>query len=192
MACVLKPEILTHPNVPKPLHGISPRTIMGQAWWDKTRREVYAKYDYICVACGVPKTEAMFHKWLEAHEYWKIDYETGICEIISIEPLCHACHNFIHSGRLSMIIGKEKSQSEAIQILEHGFKILADNKLQAFPFTVYLAERLEAETFGVDSYYLPDGDVAWSDWKLVFEGNEYHSRFSSFDDWKAHYKNGGK
>ena len=93
----LKPEILAHPHIPKPMHGLSPRTIMGNEWWDVTRKEVYAKYDYHCIACGVPKAEAIAHHWLEAHEFWHIDYRTGVCEISSIEPLCHYCHNFIIS-----------------------------------------------------------------------------------------------
>lgn len=118
---VLKPEILCHPHIPKPLHGVAPRAIKGQTWWDKTRQEAYRSTDYHCVACGVHKHEAKKHKWLEAHEFWNIDYNTGVCEVKSIEPLCHYCHNFIHSGRLSMIVGKEKSKQEVIDILEHGF-----------------------------------------------------------------------
>ena len=81
-----KPKILAHPNIPKPLHGISPRTIMGDDWWNKTRQEVYKKYDYHCIACGVAKEDAKKHQWLEAHEFWNINYETGICTVESIEP----------------------------------------------------------------------------------------------------------
>ena len=184
----LKPEILAHPHIPKPMHGLSPRTIMGNEWWDVTRKEVYAKYDYHCIACGVPKAEAIAHHWLEAHEFWHIDYRTGVCEISSIEPLCHYCHNFIHSGRIAMIIGKEKSEEEIIAILEHGFNILAENKLKCFPFTLNFAENLFADTYGVRAYDIPDGDVPWEEWKLIWNGKEYHSKFKSFSEWKSFYQ----
>lgn len=184
----LMPEILTHPNIPKPLHGIAPRTIMGQKWWDKTRKEVYAKTDYHCIACGVSKDEAKGHKWLEAHEFWEIDYATGTAKITSIQPLCHYCHNFIHSGRLSKIIGGEKSENEIKHILEHGFKILSKNNLQCFPGTLELAEKIGARTFNVTAYELPDNDIEWKNWRLVWNGMEYGSKFRDMEAWQDFYK----
>lgn len=179
-----------HPNIPKPLHGVSPRTIEGEEWWEKERRLTYARYDYHCIACGVVKHEARKHHWLEAHEYWQIDYNTGICRVDSIEPLCHYCHNFIHSGRLAMILGKEKTKVEVVEILEHGFEILAGAKLDCFPGTWWLAERLSAYTYGVMPYRFPDEDIAWNEWKLLWNGKEYHSPYKDFWAWQEHYKGG--
>lgn len=184
----LKPEILSHPNIPKPLHGIAPRTIKGQTWWNKTRQEVYASSDYHCIACGVHKDKAQAHQWLEAHEFWDIDYTHGEAVIKSIEPLCHYCHNFIHSGRLEMIIGNEKTEQEAKRILEHGFKILKDNKLKCFSGTYNLAKKLGVRTLGVKPYNTPETNVKWSDWKLIFEDKEYYSKFNNIDEWQEFYK----
>jgi predicted HNH restriction endonuclease len=182
-----KPEILTHPNIPKPLHGISPRTIMGEDWWNKTRQEVYARYDYHCIACGVAKAEAKEHQWLEAHEFWNIDYYKGVCEIKSIEPLCHYCHNFIHSGRLKMIMGKDKTREQVKAILEHGMKILSDNKLACFPSTFYFAQDMGCNTYQVYPYEITGLDIPWNEWKLVWNGKEYHSKFQSFEEWRSFY-----
>lgn len=183
-----KPEILTHPNIPKPLHGLSPRTIMGENWWNRERQKVYESTDYHCIACGIHKTKAKKYNWLEAHEYFDIDYNTGRCEVISIEPLCHYCHNFIHSGRLAMIINKEKSRKEVIEILEHGFKILFKNKLDCFNGTYVLANRIKCNLYNTLPYRMDiNMDMKWNDWRLVFNGKEYKSKFKSYNEWKSYY-----
>ena len=184
----LHPEVLMHPNIPKPLHEVNPRNIMGQDAWDVVRQEAYASTDYHCIACGVHKFDAKSKQWLEAHEFYNIDYENGRVEIDRIIPLCHYCHNFIHSGRLSMIIGKEKSKDEVIEILEHGFNILKKHGLEAFPHTVALANQLGANTFGVDSYEMYEGETPeWHEWRMIWRGNEYKPKYKSYEEWRARY-----
>lgn len=184
----LHPEILMHPNIPKPLHEVNPRTIMGKTAWDIVRQEAYASTDYHCIACGVHKSQAAVHQWLEAHEFYQIDYQAGRVEIEKIIPLCHFCHNFIHSGRLHMITGKEKTQDEVVEILEHGFAVLSKAGLPAFPFTLELAHEVGAKTFGVGPNLLPDGEMpAWEDWRLVWQGKEYPPKYKTYNEWKARY-----
>ena len=184
----LKPELLQHPNIPKMLHGLAPRVIKGQDWWNKTRQEAYASTDYHCLACGVHKTQANYHQWLEAHEDYTIDYKKGEMKINKIIPLCHSCHNFIHSGRLSVSGNIEK----IIDIVEHGLTILEANDLKAFPYTLHLAKELKINhkckpcDYGIKS----EKDICqnWNEWKLIFEGKEYYSKFNNFDDWKRFYE----
>lgn len=184
----LHPEVLMHPNIPKPLHEVNPRNIMGKEKWDVVRQEAYASTDYHCIACGVHKNQAKGPKWLEAHEFYDIDYGMGRVEIEKIIPLCHYCHNFIHSGRLSMIIGKEKMRDEVIDILEHGFNILSKHGLSAFAFTLHFAEEIGAETYGVDPNITPDGEVpAWEDWRLVWDGIEYPPKYKTYAEWRARF-----
>ena len=183
----LRPEVLTHPNIPKPLHGLNPRTVKGKEWWDKTRFKAQEKYDYCCAACGVPKQEAKKHQWLEGHEYWDINYKTGVCEVIEIVPLCHYCHNFIHSGRLSAVAGKDKPLNEVREILKHGFKILKENNLKAFEGTIDVAIRLGVDTLGVSYYQLKPNILKWSDYSMLLEGQQYNSLFKNFKEWEKHY-----
>lgn len=185
-----KPEILCHPNIPKPLHGIAPRTIMGQKWWDKTRREAYARYDYQCVACGIHK-KATRKGWLEAHEFWHINYATGECSITSIEPLCHTCHNFIHSGRLQAIQDQPvaeggKPKDEIIRILQHGVNILRKNNLQIWWGTAEYVRDLHC-------FWIPDREVQerpkevapWEAFFLKWKGKTYPGRTK--EEWIEQY-----
>jgi hypothetical protein len=188
MDFVEHPEVLTHPNIPIPLHGLNPRTIKGDKWWDKTRKEAYAATNDHCFACGIHKSNARGRKWMEGHEYWNIDYQAGKCVVEKIIPLCHYCHNFIHSGRLSMIAGKDKTYREVIDILEHGFGILKKNGLKCFGNTRSLALDLGADTFGVEEYENRiNPNIRWQDWVLVLEGVEYHSLFANEGAWRDHY-----
>lgn len=179
----LLPEVLSHPHIPKPLHEVNPRNIMGKEAWDITRQKAYHSTNYHCVACGVHKTKARKHKWLEAHEFYKFDYENGRVEIEKIIPLCHFCHNFIHSGRLSMIMGKDKTKTEVKNILKHGIAVLSKNNLKAFPFTLKFAQSLGVDTAGVEAYDMPDSSVEWGDWRMIWEGKEYPPKYKTYEEW---------
>lgn len=171
----LIPTILQHPNIPEALHHINPRTIEGKKWWNYKRQEVYASTNYHCIACGVHKRKAKRRKWLEAHEFWNIDYQTGECKIEGIYPLCHYCHNFIHSGRLTKLLQEEViSRNYVKEILEHGFEILSKNNLKCFPGTLKLANLVKANTFGVEPYELNINPfLKEEDFYLVWKGKKY-------------------
>jgi hypothetical protein len=184
-----EPAILTHPHIPKPLHGMNPRSLKGQEWWDRARRKAYASTGYRCLACGVPKAQAHEHQWLEAHEWWRINYQEGTAVVERIVPLCHWCHSFIHSGRLQMIAGREKPIEVCVDILEHGFRILRDHKLRVFPVTLDFARAIGARTFGVRSYKIRvNPEVQWRDWRIILDGEEYRSKFRDAREWRDHYR----
>jgi hypothetical protein len=180
-------EILCHPHIPKPLHGLNPRTLMGEEWWNYHRHIAYARYDYRCIGCGKHKASVPGPKWLEAHENYEYDYEKGRAHIISIEPVCHYCHNFIHTGRLQMIMGKEKTVDEVKAILQYGFDVLKGSGLQVFPFTMDFAHDLKVKTYDVDAYEIPISTVPWEDWRLIVDGVEYKPLFASHDEWRKKY-----
>ena len=182
-----KPEVLQHPNIPKPLHGLAPRVILGQDWWDKTRQEAYASTDYHCIACGIHKTDAKYHRWLEAHEDYTIDYEEGIMKVNKIIPLCHSCHNFIHSGRLSMVSKTADQINKAREILKHGFAVLEANNLDAFYGTIIVAGRLAVPHNCKPIEEDVDKFAKWNDWKMIIDGKEYYSKFKDYEEWSNHY-----
>ena len=139
---------------------------MGQEWWDKIRKEVYASTGFHCAACGVHQSAAQYKKWLEAHEFYDFDYEKGTATLKEIVPLCHFCHSYIHSGYLNVRYSKGEITRDIYQsILVHGRKLTKDLKRPQIPGVV----------------------AAWSDWRLIFEGKEYKPLFDSFDHWHYHY-----
>ncbi len=164
-----RPEILLHPNIPKPMHGLAPRTIMGSVWWDAERQKAYKSTGYTCAACGVPKADAEYHQWLEAHELYAIDYVKGRMVYMETVPLCHACHNFIHSGRMQAMVRKGEMKPEKQRhILERGLQILKAAGIQKTG---------------------PENSIAdWADWRLVFNGVEYPPIYKTFNEWMAKYK----
>lgn len=182
------PQYLTHPNIPKPLHGINPRTIMGQDWWDEKRYEAYATHDYRCWACGIHKTEAKYHHWLEAHEEYDIDYATGEVKLKGIIALCHSCHNFIHSGRLLMMWKRgEWPKEKCIDILRRGFDILNGAGLEPFHGTKRVWALLHNEDF-VPGERERIQLAPWEQWHLVIDGTKHYSKFKNIYEWAEHYR----
>ena len=181
-----RPEILLCPNVPKPLHGVAPRVVLGKAWWDAERRKSYESTDFHCAACGVEKYRARWHKWLEGHELYDIDYRHGKMVYAETVPLCHFCHNFIHDGRLKELTRKgEIPKAKSAMILAHGDFVLRRAGLQKLP--LWLRE--------VTMKLLLENQqtVAWQDWRLVIGGKEYPPKFKDFNEWRSfHDVAGGK
>jgi hypothetical protein len=195
-----RPELLNHPNIPKPLHGLAPRVLLGEEWWNEAREQAYKRNYYQCWACGVHKYEALFHRWLEAHETYAIDYRAGRAEMIEVVALCHACHNFIHSGRLMALLEQDQIPPGRFwAILKHGFKML---RTAGLPDNIYAREAVlagwqllidcpwwvQAETW--DRTPLADdapGTARWQDWRLVLNGVEYPPLHKDYAAWKRHY-----
>ena len=162
----IRPEILLHPNVPKPLHHVNPRSILGKEWWDIQRQKAYKKNNYCCWACGIHKSEAKYHQWLEAHEHYDINYETGCVKLKEIVALCHSCHNSIHDGRMAMLLRRgEITNEKYINILNH--------KIDLFiKYEIY--EKSEEIT----------KSAKWKDWHLFLNGEKYYTPYEDINDWE--------
>jgi hypothetical protein len=188
----LQPEILLHPNIPKPLHGLAPRTIKGDDWWNKERQKAYSKNNYKCWSCGIDKLQAKYHKWLEAHEIYKINYTIGEVKFIDICALCHSCHNFIHSGRLFSLYQKGEIKYDKIyDILKHGFDILKNTKLEINPFALRVAkevnEKLHKEYSKYKIYSYGICLAKWEDWYMLIDNKKYKGKFKTFEEWEEFY-----
>lgn len=162
----LRPEVLLSANTVKPMHGVTPRTILGREWWDATRHAAYESTGFHCVACGVSKYQAREHQWLEGHELYRTDYRAGRMTYVETVPLCHYCHCFIHDGRLTSLCKKGEIPFEkVVAVMDHGRAVLRVAKLKKGP----------AHT----------GKTAeWGSWRLVLQGRMYPPLYPTFEDWK--------
>lgn len=163
-----RPEILTSPNIPQPMHGLAPRTILGENWWNRTRRACYKSTNFHCIACGVHKYQARNRQWLEGHEVYDIDYLLGRMTFVEVVPLCTFCHNYIHDGRLRWLLETGKvHHAKYAAIIQHGDKVLREAGLIR------------------ETYNGPTAD--WEDWRLVIDGAEYEPLYKSFEDWRREF-----
>jgi hypothetical protein len=191
-----QPELLGHPNIPRPMQGLNPRSIKGARWWDIARQNAYAKFDYRCWACGTPKGVALFHNWLEAHESYTIDYERGRMELHEVVALCHACHNYIHSGRLWSLYTKGEISKDRISlIINRGLILCKEHDVRPFFAPLLIKSLLFGNTMqeGMDfakaqnGWFPPEKKAGWNAWRMVIDGIEYESNFVDEQAWRDTY-----
>lgn len=162
----LQPEILLQHGIPVPLWGINPRTVLGETWWNKTRRAAYRSTGYRCLACGVKPG-----RWIQAHEVYSIDYERGLMVYVQAVPLCQLCHLFIHRVRLLRLHQRGYvGQAEYRTVLEHGSRILRAARLVCCDPPLKMAH--------------------WSRWRMMVLGRTYGPRYKSYKDWLNRNKRG--
>ncbi|KKN70602.1 hypothetical protein LCGC14_0428750 [marine sediment metagenome] len=172
-----RPEILLCPNIPSPMHGVTPRSILGPKWWNETRKAAYKSTAYRCLACGIYKFSAAFRQWLEGHELYKVDYKLGRLTYIETVPLCFCCHNYIHDGRLrAMLEHHEITDCRFVAIIQHGDRVLSAAGLSRLSFAERRDELIEAGL---------QGEVAgWKKWRMVLKGKMYKPKFATPQQWE--------
>ena len=181
-------SILSSPNIPKPLHGLNPRNIMGKPAWDIERQKVYASTEYHCASCGVHKSQAKLHQWLEAHEVFDIDYNHGVADLQEIVPLCHFCHSFIHSGLLRIRARKKEVTAQHVRdVLEHGCRQLRMVGGGMFSGTAELCDLVSVDRSGIPTLNPPHNMADWGKWRMTWDGKEYRGKFKSMRQWQNHY-----
>lgn len=170
-----KPELLMQRPIVKALHGVAPREIKGKEWWDETRKLVYEKHNFHCIACGVHKTNAKEKKHLEAHEWYECDYENTKYTLKEIIPLCHYCHNYIHYQRSkAMLDCGNMTKAKYDAIFRHGDSVLKEIGL--------------TKDYNLPEDHFPEKNGTWETWYLEFEGEKYYTKFKTPEEMDEYYK----
>lgn len=178
----VRPKLLLHQPLPRPLHGVAPRIVFGKTWWDETRGKAAIKNRYCCWACGVAKEKAEEHTWLEGHEAYNIDFKKGRAVFMEVVSLCHYCHCFIHLGRLQNEVQRGFSPySKVLAVEGHGLNILVKNKIIP-KRKAHLNKEQALRNFVRDISMVP-----WSQWRLVIYDKEYTPELKTQDAWRKRY-----
>ncbi len=199
-------SILADFNIPKPLHGLNPRTIKGQGWWDEQRCKAYKKHNYHCWACGTHKSNGLVKDrlWLEAHEQYNyiIDKGKGVLTLREIVALCPACHNFIHSGRLVKLVENEEVDlAFAFTILHRGLTLLKKAGMEPNVFAMHAANLLSEEYHNTPSWaqevkvwldkwqpsplFKEMQKIEWSNWSMIIDGKKHEPLTE--EEWELKY-----
>lgn len=192
--------LLCMPNIPKPLHGLNPRTIVGEATWKCIREQCVARADFKCEICGKKNK-----KHLQTHELYSYDFKNGIGKFERCVALCEQCHmRFIHSGRMFTKYKKSFLMKNEIYVgIEHGFALIKkwndkhdpSDKLRVSPA---ILDYIDNEDLGdriwelIDKYeiefYVIKQEAKWSDWKLIIGDKEYKTLYKDEKEWQEKMK----
>lgn len=200
--------LIAMPNIPKPLHGVNPRILLGSGNWNKMRKACYEAANDTCEICGA-KPENLRHR--HGHEVFRISYSQGIAKFVRVFCVCSLCHlACIHTGR-AITLWKQNNPLYPTEFLlqgaEHAFKIINEyNKdhpetdLRAYAmFLEYLKydglkEPMEKliKKYDMKFYTEVTDMVDWSDWKLLIGDNEYPTPYQNEKDWEEAMKERSK
>lgn len=79
--------------------------------WDRLRKYVYTRVNYICECCNVNTKES--DTTIEAHERWDYNEQTQTQKLVRIVALCHECHQSTHMG-FANVMGKGEEAKQHI------------------------------------------------------------------------------
>lgn len=173
------PKYLLQPQIPKPLHGVNPRSILGSSWWNKTRKAAYGSTNYHCKTCGVSRLNAKSFQRVEGHEVYNFDYQKGQLTYLETIPLCHYCHNYIHQGRLHGLMKQGKvNATHYVAVIKHGDRVVKQSGIDP-------AFNMELST-----EFLTYSPVKWDDWRLCLDGKFWPPLYKNYTEWKNVFKLG--
>lgn len=199
--------LLTSPNIALPCHGLCPRTIEGQNTWNKMRRKCYEDANYCCEISGAELGKGHVH----AHEIVSIDWANQtetFNRIVALDPRIHT--RFIHSGRAITLFergDRQMKREHMLETLEQCFSLISSYNLKHYDeesLRVFdtildwaknpqlerdvnrLIEKYKIKFYTFDKKYI--NNKYWSNWKLVYNGDEYPTKFANQKEWEEYYK----
>ena len=200
--------VIGMPNIPKPLHHVNPRNILGPTTWNKMRKACYNAANMTCEICGKKQDTG----YCDAHEIYDIDYTTGTAIFKRTVCTCRLCHRYgIHTGRcITLFKGHNPLMPKEALLAgaENAFKTIAKyNKDHPgedlrcyYVFIEYLREdelrepMLELIKKYNVKFYMEDPKkmAKWADWKLIIGSREFPTPYKNEEEWREAMEKVGK
>lgn len=198
-------QILTMPNIPHPLHGLAPRTIMGASRWKLTKTKEKMRADYHCEICG---REFSINK-LDVHEIYDVFYDERYSKFNRYVCACALCHQACHSGRnLALYTKGDKytTKEYMLELAERTFRLVNQWNMQNIekePLKLCdtwltwakhpdLKEDIEnyIDRYEIEFYKQPTdswNEDNWDKWYLQYNGKKYPTLYKTIEEWKEKY-----
>lgn len=201
--------LIAMPNIPKPLHGVAPRTVLGSTTWNYMRKACYHAAHDTCEICG-ERPDNLRHR--HGHEVYEINYKEGTAKFVRVFCVCATCHlACIHTGR-AITLFKQGNPLYPKEFLlegaEKAFTLISSlNKgrdeapVRAYAtFIEYLKcdELRESMLDLIKKYEIsfysedPKAMAKWGDWNLVIGNKHYPTPYKSEKEWREAMEEQGK
>lgn len=197
-------RLLGMPNVPHGLFRQAPRVLLGQAWWDKVRKECYERANHTCEVCGKLCTGMTR---VNAHEVYEYDFKTCKAKFVRPVCLCPSCHQIgCHNGRNITLFKKGDEQAysriDMIGQASRIFKLinawnLAHHNEEPIRVSTTFLEWAKTqgltvsmpalfETYDV-KFAQPYESKKWAKWTLEVGNDIFESPYKTREEWEHDY-----
>lgn len=188
--------LITMPNIPRPLHGVNPRAIMGEAAWNEVKYKYFLEARYKCEICGT----LLDNRNIQLHELYSYNHGERYAVFERYVSVCILCHNGIHSGRTISFYRNKNAlfpKEYVLKVAENCFKLVHNYNEQHgtdlrvfYPFLNFakhpeLKDEMENMfiKYNIKFYRWPCSSGNWKKWHLKYNGQEYYSPYANGKDW---------
>lgn len=156
-------------RIPKPLYGMTVRSLMGTEFWNKEKTRSKIKNNYCCWACGINASNARFHQRLEAASVFSLSINDRCMIYNGAASLCYLCNCAMRIDEIFRGIDKG-----------------------VFDYSFYEEVRIHCKIV-TGSIVFPDTKIIsvedWQEWNLQINGVKYFSKFKTEKDFDIFYSN---
>ena len=130
------------------------RSCLAPTDWERVRAMVTRRAGQRCEVCAAER-DADLHRWLEVHERWAYDEDTGVQRLVRLICLCTDCHLTTHYG-FAEVVGRDEQAFAHLMRVRACDRDAADAHIEE---ATALWQQRSARTWELDLRVLTDAGV---------------------------------